>query len=193
MTALENLLSALDEGTIAGRIGIPHDEARLRYPLGSNTVDSFDQFRDTIADYYNYHFTACVSNGGRLSSSEAYGRAKETLERENRRRRGDIVSAFNDAHLGTNGGMRVILDILAESLKAEAVERYITGVFDRYVTPNSWETKIEVVRQFLAACGHLLASSIVMTQPERYARDYAELIRAYVQGLQQTSAIFRRL
>jgi len=191
--AFRAITSQITERTIAQRVGILHDEARLRYPLQSNTVDSFDQFRTITADYYNYHFTACVSHGGRLSPGEAYTRAKEVLEREYRRRRGDIVSAFNDAHAGTNGGMRVTLDILAESLKAEAVERYITDAFDRYVAPNSWEQKVEIIRQFMAACGYLLSSSIATSRPERYAHDYAELIRAFVQGLQQTSSVFRRL
>ena len=193
MATINSLLAHLDERTIAQRIGIRHDEARLNYHLRSNTVTDFDQFRDNITDYYNYHYTSCVSNGGGLSTSEAYGRAKELLEREYRKRRGDIVSAFNNAHDGTNGGMRVVLDTIAEGLKAEAVERYITDAFDRHITPNSWEQKVDMIRQFIAYCGPNLSSSIVADQPERYAHDYSDLIRTYVEGLQQTSSIFRRL
>ena len=193
MATINSLLAHLDERIIAKRIGIRHDEARLNYHLRSNTVTNFDQFRDNITDYYNYHYTSCISNGGGLSTSEAYGRAKELLEREYRKRRGDIVSAFNNAHDGTNGGMRVVLDTIAEALKAEAVERYITDAFDRHVTPNSWEQKVDMIRQFIAYCGPNLSSSIRTDQPERYAHDYGELIRTYVEGLQQTSSIFRRL
>jgi hypothetical protein len=61
------------------------------------------------------------------------------------------------------------------------------------VTPNSWEQKVEIIRQFIAQCGVHLASSIQINQPERYARDYKELIQAYVTALQKTSSIFRRL
>ncbi len=193
MATINSLLSALDERAIAQRIGIPHDEARMRYHLRSNTVGDFDQFSAVIADYYNRHHTSCISNGGRLTPSEAYGRAKELLEREYRKRRGDIVSAFNDAHDGTNGGMRVVLDVIAEGLKAEVVERYISDVFDRHVAPNAWEQKVDMIRQFISWCGNILPSSVVVGQPERYAHNYSELIRVYVQGLQQTSAIFRRL
>jgi hypothetical protein len=193
MATINSLLAHLDERAIAQRIGIRHDEARLNYHLRSNTVTDFEQFRDNITDYYNYHYTSCISNGGGLSPSEAYGRAKELLEREYRKRRGDIVSAFNNAHDGTNGGMRVVLDTIAEALKAEAVERYITDAFDRHITPNSWEQKVDMIRQFIAYCGPNLSSSIRTDQPERYAHDYSELIRSYVEGLQQTSAIFRRL
>lgn len=193
MSSINSLLAELDERTIAQRIGIPHDEARMRYSLRSNTVRDFDEFTRMISDYYTKHFSACVSYGGSLPASEASSRAKELVEREYRRRGGDIVAAFNDAHEGTNGGMRAVLDVIAEGLKAESVEHYIRDAFDRYVAPNSWEQKVEIIRQFIAQCGVHLASSIQTNQPERYAINYRELINAYVTALQRSSSIFRRL
>ncbi|MBW1744310.1 MAG: hypothetical protein JRJ47_12920 [Deltaproteobacteria bacterium] len=191
--SINNLLAELGERTIAQRIGTPHDEARIRFSLHSNTVESFDEFSWIIGDYYNTHFTAVISHGGKLPTSEADSRGKELLEKEYRRRNGDIVMAYNDAHDGTNGGMRVVLDTIAEGLKAESLERYMRDAFDRYVSPNSWEQKVEIIRQFIARCGVNLGSSIRQNQPERYAQNYQELIRSYVTALQQTSRIFRRL
>jgi len=191
--SIRGLLAELDERVIAQRISVPHDESRMRYPLHSNTVRNFDEFNQKIGDYYNTHFTSCISRGGKLSAAEATSRAKELLEQEYRRRGGDIVMAYNDAYDGTNGGMRAILDIIAEGLKAKSVERYIRDAFDRYVTPNSWEQKVEIIRQFITHCGVHLSSSIRTNQPERYAQNYEELIRSYVTALKQTSSIFRRL
>jgi hypothetical protein len=193
MVSIEALLEELEERMIAKKVGIPNDEARISFALKKNTVDNFDEFSRIIGDYYNHHFTQCVSRGGSLSTSEASGRAKEILEREYRRRAGDVVTAFNDAHDGTNGGLRVALDTIAESIKAESVERYIRDVFDRHVTPNSWDKKVEIVRQFINQNRAVFGSSINQDQPERYAQNYQELIRSYVNGLQRTSSIFRRL
>ena len=193
MTTINSLLSALDERVMAKLIAIPHDEARVQFSLQSNTVANFHQFTDAISNYYNYHYTSCISNGGSLSLSEAAGCAKELLEKEYRRRNGDIVSAYNDAHDGTNGGMRVVLDVIAEGLKTESVERYIRDVFDRHITPNSWEQKVDIIRQFVAQCGAYLSASIRRDQPERYAQNYNDLIRSYIDGLQRTSSMFRRL
>jgi hypothetical protein len=194
MVNIAGLMDELSEKTIAQKIGIPHDEARMRYPLLSNTVENFEEFSWIIGDYCNYHFTNCVSFGGTLSSSEAAGRAKELVEQEFRRKRGgDIVTAFNDSHDGTNGGLRVVLDTIAEGLKAESVERHIRDAFDRYVAPNSWELKVEIIKQFIRECGAFLSSSIRIDQPERYAQNYQELIRSYVTALQNTSTIFDRL
>jgi hypothetical protein len=192
MVSINSLLAALDERTIAQGVGLAHDQVRLQYPLRSNVVGDFDEYADVLGQYYNYHFTACVSNGGRLSASEARSRAKEAIEREYRRRGGDIVSAFNDAHDGTNGGLRTQLDALADALKAQSVERYTRDAFDRHVAPNRWEDKVEIIRQFIARFGALLGGAIDVARPERYAQNYEELIRAYVRALQQTSSMFRR-
>ena len=193
MPAIMSILDALDERTIAREVGIPHDETRMRYSLPRNTVSDFREFEDVIADYVNYHYARCVSRGGGLSRVEALGRAKEIIEQESRRHRGDLVSAYNDAHDGIEGGMRAILDALAETLKTESVARYIREVFDRYVAPNDFEAKVEIIREFIVRCGPYLSSSIQASRPERYAHNYQELIREYVEGLKQTSSMFRRL
>ena len=193
MAKIDTLLNALDERTLAQRIGIGHDEARMHYSLRCNTVRDFDEFSDLIGDYYNHHFRICVAHGGSLSTAEAVSRAKQILEKEYRKRRGDINAAFNNAYDGTNGGMRAILDLLAEGIKAEAVENFIREMFDRHVAPNSWEDKVQIVSEFIHRCGGLIASSIQADQPERYAQNYNDLIRSYVDALQQTSSMFRSL
>jgi len=160
MPSIQGLLEALDERTIAREVGIPHDEARMNFALHSNTVNDFDEFADLIGHYYNHHFTQCVSGGGGLPRAEAVGRAKEILEREYRRRQGDIVTAYNDAHDGTNGGLRHVCDVIAEALKAEAVERHVREVFDARVAPNSWDSKVRLIQDFIAHCGVNMSSSI---------------------------------
>ena len=193
MGSIESLLSAMDELAIARNVGIPHDEARMNYSLGKNTVASYEDFTHVIADYYNYHVSRCVVHGGYLSRTEAAGRAKESLEQDYRRRGGNVITAYNDAHDGTNGGLRSVIDRLAEQLKAESVKWYIRDAFDRYVDPTSWEKKVDVIRQFIARYGHLFSSSIEASNPERYAKDYEELITAYVESLKRTSSVFRRI
>ena len=103
------------------------------------------------------------------------------------------MRAFNDAHNGTDGGMRVVLDRLADALKAESVRNYAGEMFDRHVAPDSWENKVAIIRQFNAQHGASLGSSIDAGQPERYAQNYKELIQAYVEAMRRISPMFRRL
>lgn len=193
MPNIDDLVYALQETTVAQHVALAHDEARARYRLNRNTVPNWEAFQDVIADYYSYHYGACVAPGARLSRTEALGQAKELLEREYRRRRSDITGALSDAMDGTGGGLRVVLDTLAEGLKAMSVERYVQDQFDRRIAPNDYEAKVDIIRQFISRFGAQLGATIQQSRPERYAQNYQDLIRAYVNGLQQTSSMFRRL
>ena len=193
MTAIGSILTALGEERLAQDTGIRHDEARLLYRLSKNTVRDYHEFARITGDYYNHHFTTCVTRGGCLSPGEAQARAKALLDRHYRRKNGDAMSAFADCRDGTNNGLRGVLDALVDALKAEAMDLRVTEVFDQYVSPSSWDEKVEIIRQFIARCGVNLSASIRVDQPERYARDYRELIQAYVEGLRDTSRHFRRL
>ncbi|MFH1109421.1 MAG: hypothetical protein V1790_09530 [Planctomycetota bacterium] len=99
----------------------------------------------------------------------------------------------DDAHDGTNGGLRAVIDMLNDALKAESVEHYIRDVFDRCVAPNSWPDKVALMRDFLARHGANLSPAIQPDEAERYAQNYEELVRAFTEAVRRTSAIFRRL
>lgn len=193
MSPITNLMHALNERTIAREVGLRHDEARMRFALGTNTVADFDEFSNIIGNYVNHHYGMCISRGGRLSQGEARSLAKSFIEREYQRRKGNIVSAFNDAHDGTNGGLRAILDIIADALKAQSTEHYVRDLFDRHVAPNSWDDKVAIIREFLHEFRAYLPPDIRTDQSERFAQNYEELIRAYVEGLRGPSAMIRRL
>ncbi len=193
MSPIGSLFGALDERTIAQEIGIPHDEARMNYRPPTPRVGDIDEFYNIIGEYYAYHHARCVSRGGTLPRGEARSLAKEVVSQEYRRSNGDMNSAYCDARDGTRGGLRRILDIIAESFKTKSTENYIRDVFDRHVATNSWEQQVDIIREFISVCGAYLRSDIRTGQPERYARNYEELIRSYVEGLQSSSSIFRRL
>ena len=192
MPSVRALLSDLDERTIAQRVGIAHDEARMNYRPRSNTVGSFSEFTDLIGGYVQHHYSRCISHGGRLPRSEAGGRAKNMINQELRRQGGDVVSCFRDCQDGVNGGVRRCLDVLCESMKSEAVEYYTRAAFDRHMPPDNWPLRKEMVSQFIRHC-RVALPGIDPSDPSRYARDLEELIRAFLRGLRQISSIFRRL
>jgi hypothetical protein len=192
MGKLDSILQELDELYIVNTITREHDETRMTYRLPRITVDSDAEFDDVIAEYYNYHFTRCISYGGSLPRSEAAGRAKEIIEKAYRRKGMDRLAAYSDGKNGTNGGMRAILDLILESLKDDAVERHIREVIDRYVAPSSFDEQVDIVREIIARMGYKPAY-IDARRPERYARNYEELIRALVESVRTQSSRFRRL
>jgi hypothetical protein len=192
MRSIDSLCDALDEVAIARNVGIGHDEARAGYGLKRNTVTNFNEFNNIIAEYYIYHIGQCVVRGGSLAFFEAAGRASEIVEREYKRQGGNLMSAYKDANDGTNGGLRIILDVIAEHLKEESVERYIRHAFNQHVDPTSWSQKVEIIRQFIDRYRYTLGSAIDAANPERYAQNYDELIRAFIDALKKSSKIFKK-
>jgi hypothetical protein len=193
MSNAQMLVSALDERRIAREVARALSDARMQFHDSSSTVSGFPEYDQKLGTYYNYLFSRCNPNGGELPSYEAAGRAKEAIEHEYRRRGGDIVTAYNDAHDGTNDGLHAQYDIIAERLKFEMVGHYVRATFDQYVPPNSWEDKVRMIRDFLSFYGPSLGEDIDLDNPERYAHNYQDLIRAVVEALQRTSSVARRL
>ncbi|MFC1607953.1 hypothetical protein ACFL47_08285 [Candidatus Latescibacterota bacterium] len=191
MATIDNILKELDETYITQNVTRKHDEARLQYRLNSITVTSDTEFDDIIADYYNSHFSQAIATGTQLPRSEAAGRAKEIIEREYQRKGRDRLSAYDDAKTGNNGGMRFILDIIMEHMKAEAVERHIRDVIDCYVAPSNFNEQVEVIRQMITRFGSSL--HLDPSYPERYARNYDELIRGLSDSFNIQASKFRRL
>lgn len=175
------------------RVASQHDDVRARYALEHNRVPTFEEFTDVITRYYLYHYSSCVAPGATLPASQARSEVKQLLESHLRRGEGNIVTYFVRARDGANGGLRVILDTIAEGLKARAVTNYVRDVFDRHVAPSCFEDKVEMIRQFIKACGKSLPASVRADRAERYAGDYYELINEYLRSLRNTSEMFRRL
>lgn len=188
MGVLERILEELDETYLVEHVTKKHDEARIQYPLRSITVDNDIEFDNLIADYYNFHFTKCVSNGGALSRAESAGRAKEILDNYCRRNRINRLNVYSNGKTGVDGGMRKILDIIMESMKEDSVEKHYKDVIDRYVTPSSWDEQIDLIKEYFKRIPD--TSHFDKDHPEKYARDYEELIRNRVEQLKSVSKIF---
>lgn len=192
MTAIDNLIAELSEDVIARRVGGAHDAARAQYQLRANTVADFDSFIDAISDYYSYHFQR-VNRCGPLPDDIARQEARNLLAGIYRQNQQDINNAFNDASDSVSGGLRIILDQMANAFKFQQIEQYIISVFDRYYAPNDWDAKVEIITQFITCYGHALGETLRTDRPESYASNPAQLIRAYVDGLRRASSVIRGL
>lgn len=192
MSVLKNILNELDENYIVDNITKKHDEARIQYTLKSITVENDIAFDDLIADYYNHQFTKCISFGGELPRAESAGRAKEIIFRAYKRKGIDKLNAYSDGKTGRNGGMRQILDIILEHLKEEAVENHMRDVIDRYIAPSSFKEQVAIIGEIVQRLG-IKSDNIDIEHPERYARNYEELIRGLINSINLNSALFRKL
>lgn len=190
---LQQILDALSETAIARNVHESHDDVRAKYTLNSNKVTDEDEFYSILGDYYNYHYSTTITQGGRMSDSKATSQAKRALADAYRRKGQDAAIAFRNAQRGLDGGLRRVLDAIADEIKLEDEEDYMTGVFDRYVKPHTYEDQVEIIRQFIEHCHTLLGDEIERSRPERYADDYKDLIRAYLYSVRGIAQKFRSM
>lgn len=192
MSAFRDLMEHLQPERVAQRVALPHDEARLRYPLTSNTVGSTREFLTIIADYYAYHVTTCVTPGGTIARAQAEAEAKQLVQAAYRRRRLSIQNAVSDAKTGTNGGLARVLDAIADGLRERAVQNYVETRMDRAVTLDSWEDKVAFMRDFLAN-NPALPPEVRAGPPERYAASWDAIYREYLDAVNAISSRLRGL
>ena len=192
MGVLDQILSELDESFVIQHVTGAHDDASVSYRLRANTVSNDAEFDNTIADYYQHHYSRCVAIGGSLTRAEAAGKAKNIIEHEYRNKGMDKLNAYQDGKSGTNGGMRKILDMITDRLKAEALEFHIRDVLDRYIAPSGYDEQVSVIHELITRM-NIPSDKIDARHPERYARHYEELIRALVHTMNSQYASFRRL
>ena len=193
MSTLKKILDELDELYIVNKICNQHFVTRGNYPNKEPKVKDDIEFDDMIADYYNYHYTTCISHGGELTRADAAGKAKEIIEREYKRKGKDRLHAYQDGIKGSHeGGMQAILTIILNYLMDEVVEHHIRDVIDRYVRVTSYEEQVKIVKEIIAHMTYV-PSYIDPNHPERYAKNYEELIRGLSENINRNAARFRRL
>ncbi|MBT62927.1 MAG: hypothetical protein CML13_06910 [Puniceicoccaceae bacterium] len=188
MTTIEQIKRQLAPRAMADEVTNPHDDARLSYRVESNTVEDMATFLVLIGDYLNHHYEHAL--GASFPELHAQEMAKEIIERSLRRNGGNLISAYHNANTGLNGGVRKVLDTIADDIREEGLRRYINNVLDTYVNPVSFEEKVEIVRELIAV---LRIDTVDAENPARYASDYKRLTEIYLENLRRTEEAFFRL
>lgn len=192
MPTLKRMLEELRPEAIAEAVGQAHDAARSGYRLDSNVVSDFREFEDEIETYYRHHYRMAVDGGADLGRVECLGRAKELIDKTYRRKGRNLMAAYRNASAGLDGGLRGVLDLIADGLKEESVERRVRDVLDRYMSPDDPDEKIDVVAQILEEFHHLLPDHIDRTRPELLISETDALVRELVEAFKRASDVLRR-
>jgi hypothetical protein len=193
MSVLDDILNELEERLLAERVTIRHDEARMRYPLKSIIVANANEMLREAGNYYAYHYAAVVAPGAQFSPAEAEGKAKALIEGELRRTGKTILNAVADAKGGQNSGMAGIFNLMSDGLRDESLENYIESVFTKYVDMESWVARESVMHEFLTRYGHILPPAMANQPAARYASEWKQRIREFVEFRQRIASSFRRV
>jgi hypothetical protein len=189
---IEQILEGLDERRLAQEVGRAHDYARESFRIGALVVSDFREFSQVIGAYVRHHHAVCFG-GGELPDFQAQEIGKEFIsEHYKERLRLTLNSACEDAITGTNGGLRSILDVICDAFKRQSEYRYAESVFDRFVSPNDYADRVEIVRQIMERFRFVFPPSIMERRPEEFASNYKTIIRQIVDAQRNTGRAARR-
>ena len=190
---VDQVLDRLSAAGFARDQGIAIDAARGSFLLTAATVDSYDQFIETVTAFY-LHLERYRQNAPDmpLDPKTIPPKALALLERSFAQV-GGTPTAFVRARDGLQGGMRSILDGLTEQFKKDRYRDQVRCVFGQSVDPLDWQAKVAFMQAALQRLAPLLPEEIKNQPPQRFARDYEDLINILVQSLDRIGQLLKSM
>ena len=173
-------------------IGHPIDLARATYLLDSVTVRSYNDFVDTITSFYIHLVRHTRKISEPVDRATAGAEAIALLERAFSRN-GGFNAALSESKIPVNGGLRFILDRLAEQFKMEQQEKHVNHILKSALDPLDWERKVDLMEALLKRLQSHLPADILSQSPDRFAGQYEGIVKAYVRSKDQIKSLFRSL
>jgi hypothetical protein len=191
--AFDAITSMINEPALVREVDIFIDSARGSYMLTSSTVDTFEEFLDTLQAFY-IHLERCISpdSAQELDAVEARQRMIALLNRTFQDR-GGHKAAFVIAREGTKGGMRSLLDALTERFKAERRAAYIQRIFKDAFDTSNWDESVRFMRGAMKRLAPFLPEEMRNEPAERFAENWEPIIQAYVQSLDGVGQLLKTM
>lgn len=189
----DTITSMINEQALAQEVGIPLDSARGSYTLTSSTVQTYEEFLDTLQSFYvHLHRRTGGPPTEGLEATKARDEAIALLKRSFRRK-GDDSVAFVRAKDGTEGGMRSVLDAMTEQLKAERQGAYVQRILKEAIDALDWDDRVAFMRGAMERLGPLLPPELKNEPVERFAPNGEVIAQTYVQALDRMGQLLRTL
>lgn len=189
--AAETLLQELSSESLEREVGWPIDEACLAVRTEHVCVESLDDFRETVTALY----TRMRGMSGSLSRDSLERSETEALALVDRafEREGGFHGAYAEALQPTRlGGMRHVINVMADRLKHEEMTKRVLLLIVRAVDPHSYPEKVAIAGALFARFKPFLPSEIAQRPVEDVACVWETIARAYAQSLDEARRVFKR-
>jgi hypothetical protein len=130
---VDQILGLLDQTQINRTVLQQHDVARETFRLPTMIVRDHQEFKYLLTAYVEHHRQAVGE--GTPTSAAGFGEAKRILDRafnEDQYQDG-YAHALQMALDGSNGGMRAVLNMIADTLKQRALADYLDHVYYHHI------------------------------------------------------------
>lgn len=189
--AVETILGMISAQALAAKIGLPIDTARASFVLDQPTTDSYNEFNRIIEAFYlrllQHMEPDSVSVPGPMLSSEAQYLLENAFANK-----GGFDAARAEAADGLHGGLRFVLDAMADYYKYEQQNRYVNQVLTQALDPRDWQAKVDFMKALFTRIGPHLPEEIRRQPLGHLARNYQNVVLAYVRSMDQVRQLLQR-
>jgi hypothetical protein len=187
-STLAIVTAELQPENLAERIGLPIDKARAGYVLYSVTSESQAETLGVAAAFY-LHMTQTTGRTGEHVTAEEVMPEAHALLGEAFAREGGEPAAYAEARDATRGGLRHVLDRMADEYKRRRQEEYIRLVLATAFDRGDYRARVSFMGDFLKAHPEALPPHLASEPPERFADRYDVIIRSFVDSMEQVKRV----
>ena len=177
---LNPILELLDPRALAGKIDRPHDDALYSYRGPQGIPSSFQEFRDWLRQYYEYHYDTAIGAGYRPPEEVSAGSAMQAVESAFGNR-GGIEGAFQTAVIGMEQGLHSSFVAIATFLRETHRKWYMRWVIDTYIDPLDFDKKVALVRSLQKT--YPVPDGYAGKRPEELTSNHYALVMDLVQRM----------
>lgn len=179
--SFEEILEKLHVDVLS-QIAAIHDTIREAYTVRTYVVDSYQEFKNEILDYYYYHLNAC-NGAGIYAYQTVYGilnRVPDLNLSKAGELMGNYAISYKNSRTGRNGGLISAINTIAENFKKDAIKHYIQSVFLESVNPLDFYTKVVFMQEYIDKFGNALTPGEYLMSPYELASNIEGVINQHV-------------
>ena len=185
-TGVDAILSSVSAESIARDVAIPIDEARASFHLSTVVVEDHELFTETITAFHLAMLRHAESPHSEPQPDEAMALLDRAFANH-----GGVAAARSECRHATQGGMRLVLDTMADQFKREQRYKRIRRVLKDALDPLDWQARVRFIQALMDRMRPLLPPELADAAPERFARRYEDLIRTYVSAFDEVRMVMR--
>lgn len=130
----ERIMRRIDPEVIAEKVSNKNWLARESFQLKSNKAKNYDELVAILTEYVQHHWSRTGLSED-FPEETAFGQAVQALQNQGL----SIQHIYDNAIRGTGGGIRKILDTLAEQFEQEQVRNYIEHILAKEIDQQDHE------------------------------------------------------
>ena len=186
---VDRILDLLDQRIINREVLMPHDIARETFRLPSMIVADHREFNYLVTSYIQHHRTTIGE--GAVTDAAAFGEAKSILDKSFNRDRFQegYPAALQMALDGTEGGMRFVLNELADAMKRRSLYSHMDHVFHHHVDVLSKADNRELSKAFCRRFGPVLERFGTPIEEDTFAWNTRAALEYHRQVIEQITGI----